>query len=74
MSTTLRAEFVLDDETNTWHFRVPALHILGGGTADRADAERQCMEAIGFALEGDPSEFDPDALAVPIEVSVSPAA
>jgi hypothetical protein len=32
MSTTLRAEFFFDDEANTWHYRVPALHINGGGT------------------------------------------
>jgi hypothetical protein len=33
MSITLRAEFFFDDEASTWHYRVPALHINGGGTA-----------------------------------------
>ncbi|MDQ4103335.1 MAG: hypothetical protein M3186_06370 [Actinomycetota bacterium] len=38
MSTTLRAELFFDEKANTWHFRVPALHINGGGTATREDA------------------------------------
>ena len=53
MSITLRAEFFVDDEANTWHYRVPALHINGGGTATREDAERDCLDAIEFALESD---------------------
>lgn len=36
MSITLRAEFYFDDEVNTWHYRVPALHINGGGTTPSA--------------------------------------
>ena len=74
MSTRLRAEFFLDDEANNWHYRVPALHINGGGAATREDAERQCLDAIAFALEGDPIEYDSDAQAVALEVSVAPAA
>jgi hypothetical protein len=74
MSTRLRAEFFRDDEANNWHYRVPALHINGGGAATREDAERQCLDAIAFALEGDPSEYDSDAQAVALEVSVAPAA
>ena len=74
MSTRLRAEFFLDDEANNWHYRVPALHINGGGSATREDAERLCLDAIAFALEGDPSEYDSDAQAVALEVSVAPAA
>jgi len=74
MSTRLRAEFFVDDEANNWHYRVPALQINGGGAATREDAERQCLEAIAFALEGDPSEYDSDAQAVALEVSVAPAA
>ena len=50
------------------------LHINGGGAATREDAERQCLDAIAFALEGDPSEYDSDAQAVAPEVSVAPAA
>jgi len=74
MSTRLRAEFLFDDEANNWHYRVPALHINGGGAATRKDAERQCMDAISFALEGDPSEYDRDTQAIALEVSVAPAA
>lgn len=37
MGTTLRAEFHFDDEAGNWHFRVPALHIVGGGAARRED-------------------------------------
>jgi hypothetical protein len=74
MSTRLRAEFFVDDEANNWHYRVPALHINGGGAATREDAERQCLDAIAFALEGDPREYDGDAQAVALEVSVAPAA
>ena len=53
---------------------MPALHINGGGAATREDAERQCLDAIAFALEGDPSDYDSDAQAVALEVSVAPAA
>ncbi len=35
MSITLRAEYFFDDEANTWHYRMPALHINGGGAAIR---------------------------------------
>jgi hypothetical protein len=74
MSTTLRAEFFFDDEANTWHYRVPALHINGGGTATREDAQRECLDTIAFTLEGDPSEYDSDTQAIALEVSVAPAA
>jgi hypothetical protein len=74
MNITLRVEFFFDDEANTWHYRVPALHINGGDTATREDAQRQCMDAIEFALEGDPREYDSDTQAIALEVSVAPAA
>ena len=51
--TALRVELFYDTEANNWHYRVPALHINGGGTATRADAESESLSAIGFALEGD---------------------
>jgi hypothetical protein len=52
--SALRVEFFFDEEASNWHyFRVPALHINGGGS-DRADAERESLAAIAFALEGDP--------------------
>jgi hypothetical protein len=74
MSITLRAEFYHDDEAGNWHFRVPALHINGGGAPTRADAERECLAAIAFAMEGNPDEYDSDTHAVSLEVSVVPAA
>jgi hypothetical protein len=74
MSVTLRAEFFFDDEASTWHYRVPALHINGGGAASREDAQRACLDAIAFALEGDPSEYDSDTQAIALEMSVAPAA
>jgi hypothetical protein len=74
MSTTLRAEFFFDDEANTWHYRVPALHINGGGTAAREDVQRECLDAIEIALEGDPCEYDSDTTRSLLTVSVAPAA
>jgi len=74
VSITLRAEFFFDDEASTWHYRVPALHINGGGTPTREAAQRECMDAIAFALERDPNEYDSDTQAVAFEVSVAPAA
>lgn len=70
----MRAEFYYDDEANNWHFRVPALHINGGGCATRVEAERACLAAIAFALEGDPAEYDDNAQAVTLQISVAPAA
>jgi hypothetical protein len=74
MSTTLRAEFFFDDEANTWHYRVPVLHINGGGTPTREDAQRECLDAIAFTLEGNLSDYDSDTPAIALEVSVAPAA
>ncbi len=74
MGTMLRAEFYFDDEANNWHFRVPALHIGGGGPTTREEAELECLNAIAFALEGDPADYDDDAQAIALEVSVAPAA
>lgn len=74
MGTTLRAEFYEDHEAKNWQYRVPALHINGGGTRTREDAEQECLEAIAFALQGDPSEYDSEAVAVTLDVSVAPAA
>jgi hypothetical protein len=51
-------DFARKNEANTWHYRVPALHINGGGTPTREDAQRECLDAIEFALEGDPGDYD----------------
>jgi hypothetical protein len=72
--SALRVELFYDDEAGNWHYRVPALHINGGGTTTREQAEIDCVAAIKFALEGDPRDFDTDAEAVTFDVSVAPAA
>ena len=59
--SALRVELFFDEEAGNWHYRVPALHINGGGTLTREDAERDCLSAIAFALEGDPRDYDTDA-------------
>jgi len=69
-----RAEFYFDDEARNWHYRVPALRINGGGTASRRDAEREFIEAISFALQGDPNDYDSDSDAVTLDVRVASAA
>jgi len=70
----LRVELFYDSEADNWHFRVPALHINGGGVQTRAEAERGSLDAIAFALQGDPRDFDSDAEAVTFDVTVAPAA
>ncbi len=70
----LRIELFFDDETGTWHYRVPALHINGGGLPTREEAEQDCLLAIAFALEGNPADYDPTAEALTLDVTVAPAA
>jgi hypothetical protein len=72
--SALRVELFFDEEASNWHYRVPALHINGGGAPTRADAEREAISAIAFALEGDPRDYDADAETVTFDVSVAPAA
>lgn len=72
--SALRVELFFDQEAGNWHYRVPALHINGGGTTTRAEAERECLMAIAFALEGDPRDYDASAETVTFDVSVVPAA
>jgi hypothetical protein len=44
------------------------------GTPTREDAERDCLSAIAFALEGDPRDYDTDAETLAFDVNVAPAA
>jgi hypothetical protein len=69
----LRVELFHDDEAGNWHHRVPALHVNGGGTATREEAERDCLAAIAFALQGDPRNYDTDAEILALNVIVKPA-
>jgi hypothetical protein len=70
----LRVELFHDDEADNWHFRVPALHINGGGTPTREEAKRDSLAAINFALQGDPRDYDPSAETITLDVTVAPAA
>lgn len=72
--SALRVELFFDEEASNWHYRVPALHINGGGSPTRLAAERECLSAIAFALEGDPRDYDADAETVTFDVNVMPAA
>ena len=69
-----RIELFFDDEASNWHYRVPALHINGGGLPSRQDAEQDCLSAIAFALEGNPADYGPTAEALTLDVPVAPAA
>ncbi len=72
--SALRVELFWDEEAGNWHFRVPALHINGGGAATREEAELNSLSAIAFALEGDPRDYDASAEAVTLDINVEPAA
>jgi hypothetical protein len=72
--SALRVELFWDEEAINWHYRVPALHINGGGTSTRQEAEEESLSAIAFALEGDPRDYDPSAEAVTLDVNVVSAA
>ena len=72
--SALRVELFFDGEAGNWHYRVPALHINGGGTLTREDAEHDCLSAIAFVLEGDPRDYDTDAETLAFDVNVAPAA
>jgi hypothetical protein len=72
--SALRVELFFDEEAGNWHYRVPALHINGGGTPTREDAEQESLSAIAFALEGDPRDYDNDAETITFDVNVAPAA
>jgi hypothetical protein len=72
--SALRVELFWDEEASNWHYRVPALHINGGGASTRQEAEEESLSAIAFALEGDPRDYDPSAEAVTLDVNVMPAA
>jgi hypothetical protein len=70
----MRVELFFDQEAGNWHYRVPALHINGGGAPTRSDAEQESISAIAFALEGNPDDYDPAAEAITVDVTVAPAA
>ena len=74
MMSALRVELFFDDEAGNWHYRVPALHINGGGTSTREDAERECLSAVAFALEGNPQDYDTMAETLTLDANVAPAA
>lgn len=69
-----RVELCYDDEAGNWHYRGPALHINGGGTSTREEAGHACVDAIAFALQGDPPDSDTGAGAITLAANVAPAA
>jgi hypothetical protein len=71
--SVLRVQLFYDQEATNWQYRAPALHINGGGTPTRADAEQECLSAIAFSLEGNPEDYDPAAEAITLDVKVAPA-
>ena len=48
--SALRVELFWDEDASNWRYRVPALHINGGGTSTREEAERESLSAVAFAL------------------------
>jgi hypothetical protein len=73
MGMSLRVECFYDDEAHNWHFQGPALNIIGGGQATRQEAERACLDAIEYALQGNANDYDRDALAVTLTVDIHAA-
>ena len=74
MSTTLRAELF-------WGRQGPELALPRARAPHQRrrnptceEAQRACLDAIAFALEGDPADYDPNAIARSLDVSVVPAA
>lgn len=53
----LRVEYLYDSESRNWCFRVPSLGIIGGAET-REEAERGAIDAIAYALEGEPESAD----------------
>lgn len=70
--SVLQAELFHDDEARNWHYRVPDLHINGGGTATRAEAEQECRAAIAFARL-DLGDVGADPETIRFELSIGPA-
>lgn len=48
-----------DDETARWDYRVPQLHVVGGGGPAREDALRRAADAVAFTLEGADERLEP---------------
>jgi hypothetical protein len=47
---------------------------IGDIVKSAEDAERECLSAIAFALEGDLHDYDTDAETLTLDVNVAPAA
>jgi hypothetical protein len=41
--SALRVGLFFDEEAGNWHYRAPTLHINGGGTTTREDAEHDAL-------------------------------
>jgi predicted RNase H-like HicB family nuclease len=53
----IEVEFIYDQESDNWGFRVPSLHVTGGAKT-QAEAVEMAKEAILYALEGPESTND----------------
>jgi len=63
--SALRVELFYDTEARNWHYRVPALHINGGGTSTRADAERRPDRLHRAAAQCFEQSHDPNRITRP---------
>ncbi|MGI9007619.1 MAG: hypothetical protein ACR2FU_15715 [Streptosporangiaceae bacterium] len=52
----------------------PAPIVLVKGDQQRELAERDCLSAVAFALDGDPEHHDPSAEAVTLKITITSAA
>ena len=52
-SLRLRVEYRYDPESHHWGFRVPVLHVIGGGCLTREEAQTHALDAVRFALDDD---------------------
>jgi hypothetical protein len=72
--SALRVELFFDEEASNWHYRVPALHINGGGTTTREDAEQDCCQPSRSRWRATPTTTTPMPRQLTFDVNVAPAA
>ena len=71
--SALRVELFFDEEAGNWHYRVPALHINGGGTpTPRMPSATACP--LSPSLWKATTDYDTDAETLAFDVTVAPAA
>ena len=68
----LHVQLFRDVETDQWGYDVPAMSIVGTGCTSRADAERQALAAIEFALENSGETASEGAETIAYDVNLAP--